>query len=428
VDSSSETSVISNQIRFTGRTTPALPTTDVLVDVLKDRMKQLVVCLSNSWGGLEQVAANDAIDVASLGLDVTVLCLDGSPIHQALQSQAALLTPSQPKVKIFPIKFRPRNYLDFKMRNLIEQQMIDGVNLIHTHQTSLLGSLVPWLWKRPDVGLVASRHIMNNHSKRDLLHRAIYRRVDKLIVMSHTLRKNVMQTHALRERQVKVVSLGLDFDRFDPDKVNPDRQRQVWGADAETIVLGLVGRIDPAKGQGTFIKAAAGLMKHMSRGEKLKFVIVGEETLGNEGGHLEELKEMVRQFGLEENVVFAGYRENIPEVMRAFDIFVMPSRQEAFGLVAIEAMAMECPILISTGGSAEEIVGSPGAGEFGLTVRPDDAFDLQNQLRFLIDHPIERVQMGQRARQHVKANYDRQIRIQRTLNLYDRVLRIRGII
>jgi hypothetical protein len=125
VDSSSETSVISNQIRFTGRTTPALPTTDVLVDVLKDRMKQLVVCLSNSWGGLEQVAANDAIDVASLGLDVTVLCLDGSPIHQALQSQAALLTPSQPKVKIFPIKFRPRNYLDFKMRNLIEQQMID---------------------------------------------------------------------------------------------------------------------------------------------------------------------------------------------------------------------------------------------------------------------------------------------------------------
>jgi L-malate glycosyltransferase len=169
-------------------------------------------------------------------------------------------------------------------------------------------------------------------------------------------------------------------------------------------------------------------MKHMSRGEKLKFVIVGEETLGSEGGHLEELKEMVRQFGLEESVVFAGYQENIPEVMRAFDVFVMPSRQEAFGLVAIEAMAMECPILISSGGSAEEIVGSRENGEFGLTVRPDDAFDLQNQLRFLIDHPIERVQMGQRGRQHVKANYDRQIRIQRTLNLYDRVLRARGVI
>ena len=151
-------------------------------------------------------------------------------------------------------------------------------------------------------------------------------------------------------------------------------------------------------------------------------------AIGGKVSRAWELKEMVRQFGLEEAVVFAGYQENIPEVMRAFDIFVMPSRQEAFGLVAIEAMAMECPILISSGGSSEEIVGSPGSGEFGLTVRPDDAFDLQNQLRFLIDHPIERVQMGQRGRQHVKANYDRQIRIQRTLNLYDRVLRIRGII
>jgi glycosyltransferase involved in cell wall biosynthesis len=232
-----------------------------------------------------------------------------------------------------------------------------------------------------------------------------------------------MQTHALRERQVKVVSLGLDFDWFDPEKVNADQRRADWGADRETVVVGLVGRIDPAKGQGTFIKAAAGLMKNMAGGEKLKFVIVGEETLGSDNNHLIELKEMVRQFGLDDYVVFAGYQENIPEVMRAFDIFVMPSRQEAFGLVAIEAMAMECPILISSGGSAEEIVGEE---EFGLTVRPNDAFDLQRQLRFLIDHPIERVEMGQRGRLHVKTNYDRRIRIQRTLNLYDRVLRARG--
>src|SRR6185312_1683974 len=112
--------------------------------------------------------------------------------------------------------------------------------------------------------------------------------------------------------------------------------------------------------------------------EKLKFVIVGEQTLGSTGNHLDELREMVAQFRLEDHVVFAGYQENIPEIMKAFDIFVMPSRQEAFGLVAIEAMAMECPIIISSGGSSDEIVGHE---EFGLTMRPDDAFDLQRQLR-----------------------------------------------
>jgi glycosyltransferase involved in cell wall biosynthesis len=396
--------------------TAPLPSVDVLVDELKPRMKALIVCLSHSWGGLEQVAAQDSIDFGSLGLDVNVLCIEGSPIYEALSGH--------PQLKLSPIRFRPRNYFDFKMRSELEAHIKSGINLVHTHQTSLLGSIVPWIWTHAGVALFASRHIMNDHNKRDFIHKAIYRRVDKLVVMSHMLRRNVMRTHSLRERQVKVVSLGLDFDRFDPDKVNADRQRADWGADAETLVIGLVGRIDPAKGQGTFIKAAAGLRKNLTKSEKLKFVIVGEQTLGNYSNYLNELKEMVAQFGLEADVVFAGFQENIPEVVRAFDIFVMPSREEAFGLVAIEAMAMECPIVISSGGSSDEIVGDE---EFGLTVRPDDAFDLQRQLRFLIDHPIERVQMGQRGREHVKANYDRQVRIQRTLNLYERVLRARGV-
>jgi glycosyltransferase involved in cell wall biosynthesis len=88
-------------------------------------------------------------------------------------------------------------------------------------------------------------------------------------------------------------------------------------------------------------------------------------------------------------------------------------------------MAMECPIIISTGGSATEIVGDD---EFGLTVRPLDAFDLQRQLRLLLENPAARIQMGKRARQHVMENYDRKRRIQKTLSLYERVLRARGII
>jgi glycosyltransferase involved in cell wall biosynthesis len=318
---------------------------------MKDRLKSVTVCLSHSWGGLEQVAANDSVDLGALGLNVKVLCLEGSPIHEQLAHRK--------EVTVLPLNFRPRNYFDLKMRQEVFRLIQDGTNLIHTHQTSLLGSIVPWLWgsQRSSVALLATRHIMNSHNKKDFVHRALYRRVDFLIVVSQMVRRNVLQTHSIREKDVKVVNLGLDFDLFDPDRVDPDDQRAKWGATPETVVIGLVGRIDPAKGQSTFIKAAAGLLKNLRAGEQLKFVIVGEETLGSVGNHLEELKQMVTQFRLEDHVVFAGYQDNIPEIMRAFDIFVMPSRQEAFGLVAIEAMAMECPIVISSGGSAEEIVG-----------------------------------------------------------------------
>lgn len=389
---------------------------NVLVDVLKLPMEALIICLSHSWGGLEQVAANDAVDLGGLGLKIRVLCLEGSPIHENLAHRK--------EVKVLPMSFRPRDYFDFKMRAELKRLFSEGVNLVHTHQTSLLGSISPWVWYKPEVALFATRHIMNDHNKRNFFHQTIYSRLDGLLVVSQTMRKNVLDTHPLRERQVKVVNLGLDFVKFDPEKVDAKKQRKAWGADDDSVVIGLVGRIDPAKGQSTFIKAAAGLLKNSGRKEKLKFIMVGEETLGRASTHLQELKEMVTQFHLDDYVHFAGYQENIPEVMSAFDVFVMPSRQEAFGLVAIEAMAMECPIVISSGGSAAEIVGQE---EFGLLVRPRDAFDLQRQLRYLLDHPGERAKMGKRAREHVKKAYDRRTRMVRTLELYERALRRRGL-
>ncbi|OFZ22445.1 MAG: hypothetical protein A2X94_01310 [Bdellovibrionales bacterium GWB1_55_8] len=390
------------------------PESNVLVELLRDRMNALVVCLSNSWGGLEQVAAEDAMDAGRLGLNVRVLCLEGSPIHEKLASRK--------EVSVLPVSFRPRNYFDLKLKAELDKVIEQGVNLIHTHQTSVLGSLIPWLWKRPSVAALATRHMMCGHDKRNIFHGTIYGRLDAMLVMSNTLRENVLRTHPILERRVKVVNLGLDFERFDPSKFNRMHQRARWGADPDTIVIGVVGRIDPAKGQGTFIKAAAGLLKRVSD-QKMKFVIVGEETLGAPSTYLETLKQMVTQFRLEDHVVFAGFQENVPEVMSALDIFVMPSRQETFGLVAIEAMAMERPIIISSGGSAREIIGNE---EFGLAMRPDDAFDLQARLRFLLEHHGERINMGLKARRHVLENYDRLMRVRRTLEIYDRALRRRG--
>ncbi len=388
-----------------------------LRESLLENLNCLVVCISHSWGGLEKVAASDSLDLGSLGFKVSVLCLEDSPIHKNLSQRK--------EVETIPLDFVPRNYFDFKMRGELFRLVDGGVNLIHTHQPSLLGSIVPWLWSKPKVALLATRHIMNNHNKKDFIHRAIYSRLDSLIVMSQTLRRNVAETHTIREKDLRVIPLGLDFSLFNPDRMSPDKQRAAWGIEPNTTLVGLVGRIDPAKGQATFISAAAGLLKNKKSKENLKFIIVGEETLGSENQHLAELKKMISQFRLEDSVIFSGYQDNIPEVMSALDIFVMPSRQEAFGLVAIEAMAMRCPVIISSGGSAEEIVGNE---EFGLMVRPDDAFDLQRQIRYLLDHPAERVLMGKKARDHVVAKYDRRNRVIETLQLYHRSLRRRRVL
>lgn len=389
--------------------------TDELVDILREHMRGLTVCLSYSWGGLEQVVANDAMNLATLGLNTSVLVLEGSPIHERLAHRKEL--------KVIPLNYRPRDFIDFDLRKDLQRLLGEGANLIHAHQPSLLGSIIPWTYRRKNLSLVASRHILSGHSKNTPYHAFLYRRLDAFVVMSEALKENVMMTHPLREKQIRIINLGLDFEIFDPSRVNPKRQRAEWGADDETVVVGMVGRIDPAKGQDTLIKAAAGLTRTLRENEKVKFVIVGEETLGTTSTYLEELQQMATQFRIADRVVFAGYQENIPEIMRAFDIFVMPSHQETFGLVAIEALAMECPIIISGGGSAREIIGNE---EYGLLVRSKDAFDLQRQIRYFLAHPMDRVLMGQAGRQYVRQKYDRQVRIRKTLELYERLLRRRG--
>lgn len=376
-----------------------------------------MICLSHSWGGLEQVAAYDTIEINELGIEMGALVLADSPIHLHLKKY--------PFIKVYALPYRPRDLFDFNLKRDIDGFVADGLNLIHMHQPTLLGSIVPWLLRHWEVSLFVSRHILNNHNKKNIFHRFLYRRVDSLIVMSQALQRNVLKTHPVKSEQVSIINLGLDFKRFDPEQVDAKRQRADWGADDETIVIGLVGRIDPAKGQDTFIQAAAGLMNRYPDGKKLKFIIVGEETLGRTSSTLEDLKKMVSQFRLDPHVIFAGYQENIPEIMQAFDIFVMPSRQETFGLVAIEAMAMECPIIISSGGSADEIIGKE---EVGLLMNPQDAFDLQRHLKTLIDNEELRKSMGRKAREHVIKNYDRKLRIQKTLALYERGLRQHSII
>jgi glycosyltransferase involved in cell wall biosynthesis len=380
-------------------------------------MKPLIVVLSNSWGGLEQIASHDILELARTGLRPRVLCIEDSPAYQFLKGQD--------QVDLIPVANAPRGLIDLHFKRilnwLIEEE---GVNLLHVHQPNLLSKMVPWLWNYAGVALVVTRHILNDHNKKGLVHSLLYRRVDALIASSDTVRANILATHRIREWKVKVIRYGLDFERFDPKRNDGIYWRQQWGCTPETVCIGLVGRIDPAKGQSEFLKAGAGLLKTVPR-EKVRFVIVGEETLGSTAGQLSVLQDLVRELHLEENVIFAGFQKDIPSIMRALDIVVMPSLQEAFGLVAIEAMAMERPIIISRGGSAEEIVGEDE--NYGLLIRPMDAFDLQRQLGVLLKRPKLREEMGRRARVRVSKDYDQITRYQKTLQLYDHVLRKRGL-
>ena len=395
----------------------SLSSVEVLSREVRERSAIVQICLSRSFGGIEQIVTNDIVDLAANGIEIRLVCLNGSPIHQKFTEHK--------NVKLTVIPEFPRSFLDVGFRAVLAEVIDEKVQILHFHQPQLMGSIIPWVWNKKNLVILSNRHALATESHRSPRNRLLMKRLDGVVTMSETLKKNTLATQPIKEDRINVIHLGLDYQVFDPDRVDAKRQRAEWGADESTVVIGCVGRIDPTKGQDIVVKAAAGLLVRSKPNEKVRFVIVGEEPKTGESKYLAELQEMVKQFGIGDHVVFAGYKENIPEVMNAFDLFVMPARQEAFSLVVVEAMAMETPILISRGGSSDEVVGN---NEFGVLTRPADAFDLQRAIRLFLDNPEMRIKMGKSARAHAMKSFARQDRLQQLLGLYERSLRRRALV
>lgn len=329
----------------------------------------ILLCSSHSWGGLEQVAAQDARLLSESGVEVVAVGMRESPFVRELSGA----------IRVVPLDYEPRNLADLRLIRDLRALLAQGASAMVVHQPSLLGSVVPALWGYPRARLLVFRHIWSDHRKLGPYHRWLFARVTRLLVVSESIRRNVLDTHAIASEKVGILRLGVDLSRFDPRQVDRAAARARWSLAADDWVVGVVGRLDPGKGQAELMEAF-GLARARARDfSKWRLLVVGEETRGAPAGYLARLQARVAELGLVEQVRFAGFTPDVPAAMAAADLCAMPSREEAFGLVAIEALAMGCPVLISEGGSASEIAREFGSERVGLA-KPLDPASLAEQL------------------------------------------------
>jgi glycosyltransferase involved in cell wall biosynthesis len=173
--------------------------------------------------------------------------------------------------------------------------------------------------------------------------------------------------------------------------------RQRFGLADDCILIGFVGRLVRAKGADILLRALA-LIDHDAW--RLRVVLVGE---GEEHHALEAL---VQELDLGDTVLFAGRMpcEQIFSAMKGFDVVVMPSRSEGFGLSALEAMACGLPLVASRVDALPEVVLE---GETGLLFEPENPADLARKLTDVLEDTQLRKRLGQAAIAHVRRLYDR---------------------
>jgi len=214
-----------------------------------------------------------------------------------------------------------------------------------------------------------------------------------------------------KNKVIKIFN-AVDLNEFNPETKRGEKIREELSISREEKIVGTVGRLYPLKGVDVFLNAAAEVAKEMP---KTKFLIVGEDdSFGNYRKKLERLSE---ELGLKNEVIFTGFRTDIPELIAAMDVFVLPSLEsyEAFGRVVIEAMAMAKPVVATRSGGVPEIVED---GVTGILISPGDAEAMAEAIVTLLKDEDKAKQMGLEGRQKAERFYGLRTHLERIENLY----------
>lgn len=232
--------------------------------------------------------------------------------------------------------------------------------------------------------------------------------IDRIIAVSESNRKLFGKS---KKSLVKVQTIynGIDLDRFDCSAESTIKEE--LNISDRVVVIGVIGVFDKCKGHIYCLQAIERLL---SEGRKdVVCLVIGD---GREG---EKLKGFVMGNNLQDFVRFLGYRTDVPALLNTIDMVVIPSVQESFGRVALEAMAMKVPLIATNVGGLPELVDD---GITGILVPPKDVDSLSNAIKYLIDNSRLRKKMGDAGRKRVEGMFDIKNNIRKTEDLYLSVL------
>jgi glycosyltransferase involved in cell wall biosynthesis len=189
------------------------------------------------------------------------------------------------------------------------------------------------------------------------------------------------------QQGVEVLYNPIDLLRFAPAPAAAEI-RTALGANASQPLVGTIGRIHPRKDLETFVRAAARVAAELPAA---RFVVVGAAEAPVENTYRERILALVRELGLEGRFLLAGARRDVPDVVRALDVFVLTSRHEGFGRVVGEAMGAARPMVVTDEGAPPELVGH---GRFGLCAPPGDPVAFAAAILGLLADPTRAKALG----------------------------------
>lgn len=274
-----------------------------------------------------------------------------------------------------------------------------GVDVIHTHdnQPAAYARIAAWLSGVPIVYVTLHCDYTWLSPVQHRINHYFARLTTRFFAVSAWVRDISSARDHIPQEKYNVIHNGVNFPS--PAKQELDAHyREQWNLDPATRIIGNVGSLVHLKGQDLLIEAFATIAEDYP---DACLCIIGSER-EHQPGIKQSLIDLTTRYGIEDRVVFAGSRSDVLDILNIFEIYVMPSRFEGFGLSLIEAICAGVPAIISDIPALTELCHN---GKYALSFRSEDAQDLADKLRYALDNRDEMKRLGKIARKYARQSF-----------------------
>ncbi len=321
-------------------------------------MKVAILCLSPGIGGLELYAYREYLALTEQGIDCIPIVLEGSKLAQRFETAGISVTYLNVSYRKLPLLAAS------KLASILRQAAVDIVHM-HFAKDLALASLAK---KHYPCGLVYTRHMDISRSKKDKIHRFLYKEVDRFWTITESMRQQAIDFLPIEEDKIENFYLGVraplnsgEMESFFDQSEFPRR----------TLNLALYGRMEPKKGQHLFVEA---VMELLAKGMDLSATLVGHVM---EADYRRQLEALIADNNLQQRIRFIDFIDQPIDSMANFDVIVLATEKETFGLVLPEAMRAGVAVIGSNAGGVPEIIDD---GETGLLFESGNSADLASAI------------------------------------------------
>jgi len=285
----------------------------------------------------------------------------------------------------------------FEIYSFIREKQID---IVHTHSSKagIVGRLAARI-----AGVKIIIHTVHGWSFNDyqpfwtrLLYIGLERWIggftNRLIVVSRYDQEKGLSNAIVSENRYSLIRYGIDYAEFS-GKQGTEKTRQELGIGADDLVVGMIACFKPQKSPGDFVRLAGLINQSLPQ---VKFVLVGDGALR------ESIEDLISQYNLPNNMFLLGWREDIPEILSAIDVFALTSLWEGLSISVLEAFASHKPVVATDTGGVREVVSE---NKTGFLVPPGDIKAMAEKVKILLNDKSLRLKMGDNAHSSLGVSY-----------------------